>query len=254
MQFKENYVYKNLSNQSETYEESATMTGILVKTLIILGVALFSTICFLGLFDFTSSSMTIITVIASVVCFGLQFAIIFNPHAAKTLSIPYAIGQGFLIASFVGILYFLIGNTGLALAIVALVATIAIFATATVLYLNGKIAVSSTFRRIILTVSIGLIVANLLFLVVNLVFMLVKNINLYSLFIDSPIALIFGALMIFLASAYIVLSLDNARRITEQGFGKTYEWYAGFGIAINVIWLYIEILRYLIIIFARNRD
>ena len=43
--------------------------------------------------------------------------------------------------------------------------------------------------------------------------------------------------MVILAGLYVVISFDNTTRIVDIGLGKTYEWYAAFGILLNVIWL-----------------
>ena len=59
--------------------------------------------------------------------------------------------------------------------------------------------------------------------------------------------------MIFVAGIYIVISLDNATKIVEAGLDKEYEWYAAFGIILNLIWLFYQVLRFLIMIFGGSR-
>ena len=41
--------------------------------------------------------------------------------------------------------------------------------------------------------------------------------------------------------------------IVDAGMDKTFEWYAAFGILLNIIWLYYEVLRLLIILSQRDR-
>ena len=49
-----------------------------------------------------------------------------------------------------------------------------------------------------------------------------------------------------------MISLDNAQVIVTAGVDKNYEWYASFGIVLNVIWLFWEVLRLVLIIFSRS--
>ena len=39
------------------------------------------------------------------------------------------------------------------------------------------------------------------------------------------------------------MDLDTVRMVVEGRYPKEYEWYASFGLAFTLVWLYIEILR-----------
>ncbi|MDD4244431.1 MAG: Bax inhibitor-1/YccA family protein [Bacilli bacterium] len=69
----------------------------------------------------------------------------------------------------------------------------------------------------------------------------------------SYIALLISIIMVIISSLYVVISLDNANMIVDAGMDKTFEWYAAFGILLNIIWLYYEVLRLLIILMSRDR-
>jgi uncharacterized YccA/Bax inhibitor family protein len=60
--------------------------------------------------------------------------------------------------------------------------------------------------------------------------------------------------MVLVASIYSVISLDSAHNIVKAGLDKNYEWYASFGIILNIIWLFYEVVRLLLIILSRSRD
>ena len=81
------------------------------------------------------------------------------------------------------------------------------------------------------------------------------NSQIYELFygVNSGIALLISIIMVIISSLYVVISLDNATMIVDAGMDKTFEWYAAFGILLNIIWLYYEVLRLLIILSQRDR-
>ena len=59
--------------------------------------------------------------------------------------------------------------------------------------------------------------------------------------------------MILLASGFLLVDLDNVARIVDTGMNKQYEWNAAYGLVVTLIWLYMEFLRFFILIFGRKR-
>jgi len=57
--------------------------------------------------------------------------------------------------------------------------------------------------------------------------------------------IIFGALM-------LALDFDRAEMIVENGADKSYEWIVAVGLMVTIVWIYIELLRFLAI-FASSR-
>jgi uncharacterized YccA/Bax inhibitor family protein len=71
--------------------------------------------------------------------------------------------------------------------------------------------------------------------------------NSYGLAIGiSVFLIIYGALM-------LTLDFDRAEAIVSSGADKKYEWMVALGLMVTIVWLYIEILR-LIMIVASKRD
>ena len=62
-----------------------------------------------------------------------------------------------------------------------------------------------------------------------------------------------SAVTVLLAALYLLMDLDTIRRIVEGGMPKEMEWYASFGLAFTLVWLYVEILRIVAIVFS-NKD
>ena len=87
-----------------------------------------------------------------------------------------------------------------------------------------------------------------------LVMFLVNRVNLYSLFYMSGLGLVCSIVMCIIASMYVIVSLSNADEMIEAGASKVYEWFAAYAITLNVIYLFIEVLRLLLIIVSRSRE
>ncbi len=55
----------------------------------------------------------------------------------------------------------------------------------------------------------------------------------------------FSAVVVVVAALNLVLDFDFIEEGAEQGAPKYMEWYAGFGLVVTLVWLYLELLRLL---------
>ncbi len=55
----------------------------------------------------------------------------------------------------------------------------------------------------------------------------------------------FSAVVVVIAALNLVLDFDFIEEGAEQGAPKYMEWYAGFGLIVTLVWLYLELLRLL---------
>ena len=55
----------------------------------------------------------------------------------------------------------------------------------------------------------------------------------------------FSAFVVVIAALNLVLDFDFIENGVEKGAPKYMEWYAGFGLIVTLVWLYLEILRLL---------
>ena len=53
------------------------------------------------------------------------------------------------------------------------------------------------------------------------------------------------AVVVVVAALNLVLDFDFIEEGAQQGAPKYMEWYAGFGLLVTLVWLYLEILRLL---------
>ncbi len=246
--FGDNVVFSRAQNLERVSGQVATIQGVGSKTILLVLITLISalaTMFILGPLQVLSAYFII-----WIITFVLLMIMSFNPTAARVLAIPYAILEGMTVGAISGVVAIAIPDAGLLIPGLALSITMTIFLGASVLYATGVIRVSGFFRRFMYTLLLGVVITSLVVMIAGLF-----NSQIYELFygVNSGIALLISIIMVIISSLYVVISLDNATMIVDAGMDKTFEWYAAFGILLNIIWLYYEVLRLLIILSQRDR-
>lgn len=246
--FGDNVVFSRAQNLERVSGQVATIQGVGSKTILLVLITLISalaTMFILGPLQVLSAYFII-----WIITFVLLMIMSFNPTAARVLAIPYAILEGMTVGAISGVVAIAIPDAGLLIPGLALSITMTIFLGASVLYATGVIRVSGFFRRFIYTLLLGVVITSLVVMIAGFF-----DSQIYELFygVNSGIALLISIIMVIISSLYVVISLDNATMIVDAGMDKTFEWYAAFGILLNIIWLYYEVLRLLIILSQRDR-
>ena len=250
MRFGYNTVFSNASEFG--CSTRATMGGVAKKSILMLLTALISTVlCMLFVQPLNSFSGGVVLfgyLISPLLTFILSMIMSFKPAVAKTLAIPYSILEGVSIGSLAGILTAALGATGGLIVGLAFVVTLSFFLGASMLYCTGLVKVGTGLRRFGFTALFGLLISSLIISIIGFF-----NRGIYDFFYgNNDIALIFAIISVLIASIYSLISLDNAKRLVDSGLDVNYEWYAAFGIILNVIWLFWEVLRLVIILFSRS--
>lgn len=250
MRFGYNSVFSRASEYS--CSTPATMAGVAKKSIIMLLMALASTVVSMlfvqPLNSFSGGVILFGYLISPILTFVLSLIMSFNPAVAKTLAIPYAILEGVSIGSIAGLLTSLLGTTGGLIVGLAFIVTLSFFLGAAMLYCTGIVRVGSGLRRFGFTALFGLFISSLIISIVG-----IFNSSVFEFFYGSGnYALIFAIVSVLIASIYSLISLDNAKRLVDFGLDVNYEWYAAFGIILNVIWLFWEVLRLVLILFSRS--
>lgn len=250
MRYGNNTVFQR---SSELYgENSASIKGVAIKSIIMLGVAILTSVLCMGLIN------TFSKISGGVIIFGylfspiltliLSFIMSFNPTAAKTLAIPYSILEGISIGTIAGLLTALLGEIGGVIVGLAFVITLSFFLGAAVLYATGLVKVGFGFRRFLSIALFGTVISSLIIAILG-----IFNPTVYFIFYGyGALSLVISIVYVLIAAGYSLITLDNAKRIVDAGLDAEYEWYAAFGIILNVIWLFYEVLRLIIILFARS--
>lgn len=250
-----NYVFNRTKEFACESSESATIKGVAGKTILLLAVTIITGIMSIMMTDVNElialGTISIGYFLSPFITLVLSLIMSFKPNTAKILAVPYAIFEGLAIGSLGIIMIASLGmaEAGLILGL-ALLITVAIFMGGGILYTSGKITVTTRFRRIMFVLLIGTSISTATIAIIG-----IFNPAVYMLFFgNSSLALLISIIMVIVASIYTVISFDNANSIVSAGLDKNYEWYASFGIILNVIWLFYEVLRLLLIILSRSRD
>ncbi len=230
----------------------ATMGGVARKTIAMLLTALISALICMRFVESLSSLADEIVIfgylISPILTFVLSMIMSFNPNAAKTLAIPYAILEGVSIGSLAGLLTALLGALGGMIIGLALVITLSFFLGSAVLYCTGIVKVGLGLRKFAFSALFGLCISSLMIWIMG-----IFNNDIYSFFYgDNNISLIIAIVYVIIAVVYSLISLDNAKKLVDSGLDQVYEWYAAFGIVLNVIWLFWEVLRLILILISRS--
>lgn len=248
-----NSYYKNHETVDGMYElENATVEGVGNKTLLLLMIALMTSMLFIGV-TIRMGVNIFAYIVAGIFTFVLQLIMCFSPLKAKKLAIPYAISEGLVIGSICGLLELVLPEMGLQIAGIALLATLSVFVGAIIVYRKGIIKVNSRFRRFLFSFTIGILIFSAVFGILCLITFFTTGVDLWTMFYFSGFGLIGAIVMCFIASLYVIASLGTADQLIASGASKDYEWYAAYAITLNVIYLFLEILRLILIIVQRSR-
>jgi uncharacterized YccA/Bax inhibitor family protein len=166
--------------------------------------------------------------------FGLTMLLRFKPKMAPVLAPLYAAIEGVVVGSISHV--YNVAYKGVV--VQAIGATLGVFAIMLFLYKTRIIKVTDRMRRAVGAATMGLMLFYLVSIVLNLVHVNVPFIN-----SASPVGILFSVFAAGLASWHLAIDFDNVERYVAAGSPKYMEWYAGFGLMVTVVWLYLELLR-----------
>lgn len=161
---------------------------------------------------------------------------IFKKQPSPIAVIVYAFFEGLFLGGISGTLeYFYPG-----IALQAVVGTLAVAGTVLVLFRMGVLRTSPRLNKIFFVAMI----AYGIFMLVNIGSMLLLGQNMR----DGWLGLVIGGIAVVMASYSLVMDFEDVQHATEAGVPRKYAWRVAFGLAVTMVWMYIEILRILAIL------
>ncbi|RZS64193.1 putative YccA/Bax inhibitor family protein [Agromyces ramosus] len=181
---------------------------------------------------------------ASIIGFVLALVNIFKKEPSPALILAYSAAQGV----FLGGISLMFETQWAGIVAQAVIGTIAVVGVTLALFASGKIRASKKATKVFLIAMVGYLVFSL----VNLILMWTGVNNdpwglLGAEIWGIPLGLVVGVLVILMAAYSLVLDFDAIQQGVRNRAPKKYGWSGAFGILITVIWLYLEILRFLAI-------
>ncbi|GAB3800832.1 Bax inhibitor-1/YccA family protein [Humibacter antri] len=177
----------------------------------------------------------------------------FKRKPSPALILSYGAAQGLFIGGISAIFEQLWNGV----VIQAILATLAVFAVTLVLFANGKIRASARATKVFLVALIGYAV----FGAVNLIVMMFGGFGpattggpfgIYSMHVpwlfNIPLGVLIGVFAVILAAYSLVLDFDFIQNGVKNRAPRVMGWYGAFGLAVTLIWLYVEFLRLFAII------
>lgn len=163
----------------------------------------------------------------------------FRREPSPGLILAYSATQGFFLGAFTYVLE--MAYPGVAFQ--AVTATLVVFGTVLGLFKSGKIRATPKLNKMFFTALIAYLVFSLL----NFGLVLFTDIGMFGMR-AGWLGVAIGALAILLATYSLVLDFTNIQEGVEAGVAQKYGWAAAFGLTVSLVWLYIEILRVIVIL------
>jgi uncharacterized YccA/Bax inhibitor family protein len=184
-----------------------------------------------------------LAIVGVAIGFAAVIGLLFKPQLAKYVAPVYAVGQGFAVGAISAYYEQLFDG----IVIQAVGATLGVLAVMLLLYQTRIIKVTERFRRVIIFATLGVMAFYLVSFVINIFGGEVA-------FLREPnaIGILFSIGVSVLAALNLTLDFDFIERGTRAGLAKDFEWYAGFGLMVTLVWLYLELLRLLALLQSRN--
>lgn len=180
--------------------------------------------------------LALVAVLAGLVL-GLVNAFRREPNPGLILA--YSATQGFFLGAFTWVLE----GAYPGVAVQAVTATLVVFGTVLALFKSGKIRATPKLNKMFFTALIAYAVFSML----NLGLMLFTDIGMFGMR-GGWLGVAIGAFAILLATYSLVLDFTNVQEGVEAGVEQKYGWAAAFGLTVTLVWLYVEILRVIVIL------
>ena len=268
--FRPNPVLRRMSQIADRAvgNESATYAGIAVKTSFFLAVTLAGMIVYLLLNTSVFAGDTVLTTVhygktfqfdlgkteaitlAAVMITGLISQLV-GIFARKTIPVTgsiYSFSQGFVIS----FLVFKVLQGYEYLGLEALLLTAAVIGVMSWLYVSGKLRPTEKFNTILMTLVIGSILLALFSFICSLI--PVTRPFIMAMRANFGLCVALDLIGIVIASLFLISDFGEIDRCVKGGYPKSTEWYAAFGLAFTVIWLYMKILDLLMRIVSEKNN
>jgi uncharacterized YccA/Bax inhibitor family protein len=218
--------------------EAMTLQGTINKAFLLLVVLLAAALWPWSQFFASADPASVAPAVLIGLVGGLVFGLIisFKPTLAPYLSIPYAACEGLLIGGISAVLEK--RYPGIAIQAVGL--TIGVMAALLLAYTMRIIRVTQRFRAIVVGGTGAIFLLYLVSAVLGLF-----HVNVSFLNDASPLSMGVSLVIIGFAALNLVLDFDLIETGVAQSAPRYMEWYAAFGTLVTLVWLYLEILRFL---------
>ena len=225
--------------------DQATYKGITIKTFVLLGISiLIAAVMAFALPTIIMNNPGLYVgslIISSIVGFIAVIIGRRSERKAKYASVIYSVCEGLFLGSISAIAEMFVPGA----VTTAVFTTVVLFTIMLVLFATGIMRVGSKFRTMCFGLTLGAIG-------------IILVMSIFSLFItdySTYLNLMIGIEIFLLFYGVITLSLNfaEAQNVVERGASKDAEWSVALGLMVSVVYIYIEILRLILLFAQRDR-
>ncbi len=229
---KESTLEKNSRNISYSGVERMTVTGAVNKTIILTGILLVT-----AFYAYANPSMLMIIggAIAGLICVLVAS---FKPKSSPIAAPLYAAFEGLFVGGITAIYGAKFGVSSIVFP--AISGTICVLLAMLILYRSGLIVVNQKFRAGVMMATGAIFLVYLLSWILGMF-----GINIPYLHQGGPIGIGISVVIIGVAALNLLLDFDFFERGEESGMPSYMEWFAGMGLLVTLVWIYVELLRLL---------
>jgi uncharacterized YccA/Bax inhibitor family protein len=173
----------------------------------------------------------------------VAFITIFKPRFAPVTAPIYAILEGLALGGISAV--FESSYPGVAMQAIGL--TFGTLGSLLLVYLSGMVKATENFKLGVVAATGGIMLVYLASFVLSFF-----GISIPLIQSNGWMGIAFSAFVVVIAAMNLVLDFDFIENGVRAAAPKYMEWYAGFGLLVTLVWLYIEILRLLVKL--RSRD
>lgn len=222
-----------------------TVTGVVTRAMVlILVVIALAAVGWHYAPQFLSVTSSLWFLVGYLILLGLTIMVVRNPAIALGVGLVFAIINGMWIGSISRVYEeWYDGVVGK-----ALIGTLAVAAAVLLLFLLTPYRATSRFVQIVAALTVGI---GLFYLIVWIMSLFGGNVD--FLYGTSPLATILSLFFMGVAAANLLIDFTQIERGVQLGAPRAMEWYSALGVVSTLVWLYLEMLRFLAAASARNQ-
>jgi uncharacterized YccA/Bax inhibitor family protein len=167
---------------------------------------------------------------------GLAFLTAFKPKLARITAILYAVCEGYVLGAISA--YF--GGLYQGIVAQAVLATLGVFLVMLALYGLRILRATPKFVKGVIGATFGIMFMYLGVFVLN-IFGVADGFWTSG----SPLGIVISLVVVVVAAMNLILDFDFIEKGSQRGLPRYMDWYAGFGLMVTLVWLYLEMLRLL---------
>ncbi|KLA29583.1 Bax inhibitor-1/YccA family protein [Bacillus cereus] len=235
---------KDKFHEEKTNASTMTIGGTIGKTFIML-ILLLAASVYSYLQMMQGSMKTSVLIGVAIVNIVVAFLAIFIPRISPICAPIYAVVKGIVLGSISAYYTMRFGNSIL---LTAVLLTISILFAMLVLYATRMIKVTEKFRTVLTAATLGILIMYLIVFLLNTFVLTVPYIHQ-----GGTISIIISTVVIVVAALNLLLDFDSIENGARSGVAKHMEWYSAIGLMMTLVWLYLEILRF-VSYFMKNEE